>query len=372
MTKSRKYDQAKLASHQRDLVMRKRSKPSTAHCNWNLYTLFLLAEPKYVSCVHLGTILEELSHDRINRFLLRERYTPEDLFNEVMGEVILEGGVLSVDDTVIDEPYRDLNKTEFMGYYFWSGKHKRAVLGINMVTLCYTDIAGNSYPINDRFFDKQENKTKNDYFIEMMDEIKRWGIKPAWVTGDCWYSSGPNLKFLRNEGVGFLFGIAINRLVSLERGIVVQVQTLEVPESGLVVYLKEFGWVKLFCQDFKNEARYYILFHPELVSLLSLQRGTFKHIHDSHWKIETFHRVIKQVCNIERFHVRNGEAIRNHIFCALRAFVKLQTMVVDELIDNLYQVSRQLFIPVIQQFILKSCGGHYFPTDPEHGNPVNA
>jgi hypothetical protein len=70
LTKSRKYDQANLDSHQRDLVMRKRSKPSTAHCNCNLYTLFLLAEPKYVSCVRLGTILEELSHDRINRFLL--------------------------------------------------------------------------------------------------------------------------------------------------------------------------------------------------------------------------------------------------------------------------------------------------------------
>ncbi|MCX5961866.1 MAG: hypothetical protein NT070_01605 [Cyanobacteria bacterium] len=57
---------------------------------------------------------------------------------------------------------------------------------------------------------------------------------------------------------------------------------MEVPESGLVVYLKEFGWVKLFCQDFKNEARYYILFRPELVSLLSLQRETFKHVHDNH------------------------------------------------------------------------------------------
>ena len=70
-----------------------------------------------MSCVSLGTILEELSHDSIDRFLLRERYTPEDLFNEVKGEVILEGGVLSVDDTVIDKPYRDLNKTEFMGYF---------------------------------------------------------------------------------------------------------------------------------------------------------------------------------------------------------------------------------------------------------------
>ena len=85
--------------------------------NWYRTHLTLLAEPKHVSCVSLGTILEELSYDSIDRFLLRERYTPEDLFNEVKGEVILEGGVLSVDDTVIDKPYRDLNKTEFMGYF---------------------------------------------------------------------------------------------------------------------------------------------------------------------------------------------------------------------------------------------------------------
>ena len=41
-----------------------------------------MAEPKYVSCVRLAEILEDISHDSVNRFLLRERYTPEDLFNE--------------------------------------------------------------------------------------------------------------------------------------------------------------------------------------------------------------------------------------------------------------------------------------------------
>ena len=85
--------------------MRKLSKPCTAQCNWNFYTLFPLAEPKYVSCMRLGAILEELSHDSINRLLLRERYCPEDLFNDVKGELILEGGTLSVDDTVIDKLY---------------------------------------------------------------------------------------------------------------------------------------------------------------------------------------------------------------------------------------------------------------------------
>ena len=133
-----------------------------------------------------------------------------------------------------------------------------------------------------------------------------------------------------------------------------QIQTLTVPKSGLVVYLKEFGWVKVFAQEFKNEARYYILFLPDLEALKPLTRETFKQVHDRHWQIESFHRVIKQVCNIERFQVRDNQAIHNHFFCALRAFGKLQTMRIEGLIDNLYQVSRQLFIPVIRQFILKN------------------
>ena len=340
--------------------MRERSKPSTAHCNCNLYTLFLLAEPKYVSCVRLAVILDGLSHDSVNRFLLRERYVAKDLFDEVKEELILEGGVLSVDDSVLDKPYRDPNKTKYVSY-FWSGKHKRTVKGICLITLYYTDISGNSYPVNYRVYDKQENRTKNDYFIEMVQEVQCWGLKPAWVTGDCWYSSATNLKFLKNEKIGFLFGVANNRTVSVEKGSFVQVQTLEVPSDGLIVYLKEFGWVKLFCQDFKNEVRYYVLFRPELFGLLILPRAIFKQVHDSHWKIECFHRVIKQVCNIERFQVRDGQAILNHMYCALLAFSKLQTMRIEGLIDNLYQISRELFIPVIQQFILKNQIGPISP-----------
>jgi hypothetical protein len=98
--------------------MRQLSKPSTAQCNSTLYTLFLLSEPKYVSCVRLSEIMSELSHDSINRFLLRERYTPEDLFNEVKGELDLAAGTLSVDDSVEDKPYRDPQKSAFVDYFY--------------------------------------------------------------------------------------------------------------------------------------------------------------------------------------------------------------------------------------------------------------
>jgi hypothetical protein len=293
-----------------------------------------------------------LSHDSVNRFLLRENYTPRDLFEEVKGEISLGGGIVSVDDSVIDKPYCDPSKTDFVGY-FWSGKHKKTVKGVNLITLYYTDITGVSYPVNFRIYDKKEGKTKNDYFLEMLRELQDWGFNLSWVTGDSWYASTENLKFLRNAKLGFLFGIAGNRKVALERGKEVQVQTLEIPDEGLVVYLKDFGWVKVFRQDFKNEARFYILYLPDGESLSHISRQQFKQIHDSHWQIEAFHRVIKQVCNIERFHVRSGQAIRNHCFCSLRAFAQLQTMRIHGLIANLYQISRQLFVPVIRQFILE-------------------
>lgn len=331
-------------------IVRERSKPSTAQCTCALYVLFLLAEPKYVSCVRLSEVMAELSHDSVNRFLLRENYTPRDLFDQVKGNLILEGGIVSGDDSVIDKPYRNPEKTDLMDY-FWSGKHKRTVKGINLITLYYTDVIGTSYPVNFRLYDHREGKTKNEYFREMVREVQAWGLKLAWVTGDSWYSSLENLKFLRNEKVGFLFGIAHNRKVSLERGMTVQVQTLTIPESGLVVYLKEFGWVKVFCQNFRNEVRHYILYQPDETELRQLQRSDFRRIHDSHWQIEQFHRAIKQVCNIERFSVRTESALRTHFFCALQAFCQLQTMRGEGVIANLYQVSRQLFVPVIRQFI---------------------
>lgn len=350
--------------------MRQRSKPSTARCDSTLYTLFLLAEPKYVSCVRLAKILSELSHDSVNRFLLREHYTPKDLFDEVCGQLILNAGTLSVDDSVEDKPYRDPSKSAFVDY-FWSGKHKRSVKGVNLITLYYTDSAGHSYPVNFRIYDKQEGKTKNDYFREMVLEVREWGLSPSWVTGDSWYSSLENLKFLRDQKVSFLFGIANNRKVSIERGTSLPVKDVELPAEGLMVYLKAFGWVKVFCQPFKNEPRYYILYQPALDVLQQTGRETFKAVHDDHWQIECFHRVIKQVCNIERFYVRDEQAIRNHFFCALRAFCQLQTMCINGVINNCYEISRQLFVPVIRQFILEHLAKSALAS-PHLGCPVNA
>ncbi len=62
---------------------------------------------------------------------------------------------------------------------------------------------------------------------------------------------------------------------------------------------------------------------------------------------------IKQLCGIERFMVRTSEAIRTHIFCSIRAFSQLELMRAEELIENWYEVQRNLYLQVARGFILE-------------------
>jgi hypothetical protein len=334
--------------------MRNITKPTTAKCNRAIYTLFLLCEPKYVSCVRLAQILGNLSHDSINRFLWREDYTPKDLFDEVAPQIELEGGTLSVDDTVIDRPYSNQAKAELIDY-FYSGKHKKVVKGINVVTLYYTDGQGLSVPVNYRIVNKREGKTKHEYFLEMLAEVKAWGLKAETATGDSWYASKNNLNTIKDKGFQGLFALEANRLVSVELETkYVQVQTLDIPQDGLIVYLKQVGRVKVFRTVLKNEIRYYVMFVPNLDKLDSITWREFQKIHDQHWGIEEYHRALKQVCNIERFQVRESRAIRTHIFCAIRCFVQLECLRFKGQIINWYSLQRNLFTEVIRSFIVNN------------------
>jgi hypothetical protein len=120
------------------------------------------------------------------------------------------------------------------------------------------------------------------------------------------------------------------------------------------VYLKSFGQVKVFRRRFKNEAyRYYIMYTPNKDTLNSISRTEFKEVHSIHWGIECDRRAIKQVCGIGRFMVRTTEAIKNHFFRAIRAFTQLELMRAEELIENWYELQRNLSLQVARDFILE-------------------
>lgn len=343
------------------------TRPPTGTCTISMYTGFLMSEIKSTTCTKLSEIMG-ISHDSVNRFLERENYSPNDLFNEAKKLINMTGGTLSVDDSVLDKPYS--YHMDLVGY-FWSGKHHKSVKGLNLISLYYTDLQGNSVPVNYRIYNKAEGKTKNHYFQEMVAEVIEWGLNPEFVSGDTWYAGVPNLKMVKKHHMNFMFAIESNRLVSVEKGSWSQVKALDIPEDGLLVWLKDFGIVKLFRTYLKDQQRHYIVFHPDEHARSAFKNSDFKRIHDQHWGIEMYHRMLKQVCNIERFQVRKERSIRNHIFVALLGYIKLKKMRLEADIVNAYQWRINMYKEATKEFI-QSIMSDFLHLDPQFKNSVNA
>jgi SRSO17 transposase len=179
---------------------------------------------------------------------------------EIRPLILLEEGILSVDDTVLDKPHSQEGKTDLVGY-FYSGLHGKAVKGINLVTLFYGEIGGLRVPVNFRAVDKAEGKTKNELFREMVREVLGWGLAPAIVTADSWYSGVENLRFLRDQGLSFMIALEKNRFVSEQPGEHLRVENAALPESGKAMYLRHFGWASVFrTVDKNNDVRHYAAF----------------------------------------------------------------------------------------------------------------
>lgn len=61
--------------------------------------------------------------------------------------LVLSGGTLSCDDSILEKSYRDVSKNKLLGYHY-SGKYHKAIKGLYLVTLFYTDTQGCRLPVN--------------------------------------------------------------------------------------------------------------------------------------------------------------------------------------------------------------------------------
>ena len=319
--------------------------------NIESYILHLLSSPNGNSCVKASEALS-VSHDQVTRLLNNSDHSGRDLYAKAAPNLILEGGTLSLDDSVIDKPYSDLRTNGLVGYH-WSGKHHKSVLGICLVALIYTDVNGQTLPVHFRIFDANGGQSKHQILRQMIRELIAWGLKPARFTADSWYAALENLKFLRNLEISFQIGLRSNRTVSSEAGKYEQVGNIEdIPESGLVTHLKGFDFVKVFrTVSSDGDVRHYAVYGPTKADLENYDYEEFSAVKQQHWQIEHMFRVLKQVCNLERFFVRKSRAVTNHIYAALSAFRRLTIWVKNELFHSMYALRKAIFIQAQRAFI---------------------
>ena len=312
------------------------------------YVSFLLGTAEGVSCVKVGGTLN-VSHDMANRFLSMNRFTGKDLFEHARPRLGLSGGVLTVDDSVADKPYSSIEANDLVGMH-WSGKHHKTVLGVNLVLLIYTDRDGVSLPVNFSLFDADGDMSKHDLMQRMVLQVLGWGLRPGLVTADSWYSSLDNLKFLRGRELGFMVGLAKNRIVSPNKGERLQVGQLAIPQEGALVHLKGFGLVKVFrTVSLSGDVRHYAVYGHGQEQTCGRQE--FKGLKKIHWQVETTFRHLKQFCSLEKFFVRKRQQVTNHFFCALRGVQRLLNMHRDGVIETVGAIRKIIYRNALRDFI---------------------
>ena len=142
---------------------------------------------------------------------------------------------------------------------------------------------------------------------------------PECVLFDSWYASVDNLRLIRDCDWRWLTQLKANRLVNPDRTGNRAVRDCDIAETGAVVHLKDYGMVKVFRIVTPAGGTEYWATND-----LAMDEGERLKYAEFAWGIEVYHRALKQECGVERAMVRAGRAQRNHIGCAIRAFVRLE------------------------------------------------
>ncbi|MBL9029331.1 MAG: transposase [Caedimonas sp.] len=283
-------------------------------CTRSLYTSFLQASSIRYSGLALSEVSPvPLSHDSVNRWLSSCSFRPSGVWELSKPLITMKEPCLLIgDDTVLDK--RRSEEIALVKYQY-SGTAHAVMAGIGLVNLVWHGLESEDFiPVDYRVYDKDtDGKTKNDHFRDMLKLAKDRGLTPDAVVMDAWYSSLDNLKAIRAMGWIWVMGLKKNRKVN--RG--ETLEKLPIPDEGLKVHLRGYGWITVFRFVAKNGRTDYIATNRENPS-----RDRIETIIKARWKIEVYHRELKQTCGLERCQSRTGRAQRNHIFLAISAWIQ--------------------------------------------------
>jgi len=284
------------------------------------YIHFLIAAQQVFSTVEAAKVRsgEETApaHDAYTRLLQRIPPDSQALWLEVEPFVEKETGILVIDDSTLDKPYA--HKMGLVTSH-WSGKHGRVVMGINLISLLWTEGQAR-LPCDFRIYNKAEDGlTKNEHFRHMLTEAAQRGFSPKLVAFDSWYASLENLKLVRDTGWHWLTQLKSNRLVNADGSGNRPISDWFIPPHGRKVHLKGYGWVKVFKTVAKNgDFEYWATSNLQM----TIEQCAFYAL--DAWQIEVYHQGLKQNTGVERGQFRLTVSQMNHIALAIRAFVRLE------------------------------------------------
>jgi DDE superfamily endonuclease len=314
----------------------------------DIYTDYLICQNKYATATGLSELMPgEVSHDQVTRFLNRSEFGSKELWSYVKPQVRQHetptGGVLILDDSIEEKPYTDENEIVCWHHSHMHGRHVKGMnilscmVGYGEVSLpvCY-EIVHKDIEFSDIKTKKVRRKssvTKNEHFRKLIGQCVKNKVLFDYILADNWFGSAENMKCIHDDLQKlFIIGIKSNRTVALSKtdkilGKFQQVSSLDMEDDeSKQVWLKDVKFkVTLVKKVFKNEdgsTGVLYLASNDLIHDADFLYQTYQ----KRWKIEVYHKSIKQNASLAKSPTKKVRSQANHIFASIVAFCKLEAL----------------------------------------------
>ncbi|MBN2260462.1 MAG: transposase, partial [Clostridiales bacterium] len=340
----------------------------------DLYTDYLICSFSLASATNMSRMLDNnVSHDKITRLLSDKELTSKDYWlniKPIIRQMESDDGVIIVDDTIEEKPFTDENDIVCYHYDHTKGI---SIKGINIVNFLYHSQSSCpddfSLPLafqiiskTEKFFDEKTQKqkrkstiTKNEILRNQLKVLIKYNhIKAKYILFDIWYSSKENMEHIK---VGlkkdFVCAIKDNRTVALSFEDKLQGKFNKISDLGIkagqtyMVYLKGLEFpVILAKQVFTNKdgstGELYLV-----SSDIQLNYSQLITIYKRRWKVEPFHKSLKQNAALDKSPTKTQRTQSNHVFYSMMAFIKLEQLKVKQNLNH-FALKSQIYVNALK------------------------
>lgn len=335
----------------------------------DIYSDYLISQNHYATATGLAALFDgEISHDQVSRHLRASEYGSKDLWRYIKPTVRQHeqqsGGVLLLDDTISEKTYTDENAINCWHFSHAKGRH---VKGINLLSCLvrYDNVAlpiGYDIVNKDIIYSDIETRrtkrksciTKNEMFRTLIQQAVNNQVVFDYVLADNWFGSKENMRFIhQNLKKRFIFGIKSNRCIALtkrdaDNGQYRQVKTLEWNDGATnTIYLKDISFpVQLLKKVFTNEDGSTGILYL-VTNDLSIDADRIYEVYQKRWRIEEYHKSIKQNASLSKSPTKIIRTQCNHLFASVVAYCKLELLKVKTAMNH-FAIKQKLLLKANQ------------------------
>lgn len=276
------------------------------------------------------------------------------VWEHVQGSVVQSPqGCIVFDDSVLDKNHS--HSIELVRRQY-SGNAHGLIKGIGMVNCLYVNPESGQYWVVDyRIFNPDgDGKTKLDHVAEMLTTlVASKQLAFDRVLMDTWYAKKDLMLFIESLGKIYYCPLSDNRQVDDSNGqrLYRRVDDLAWSdaerESGKRVKIKGFPKehkAKLFRVEVSKNRTDWVVTNDLTQDSLNATQDACA----TRWKIEQFHRELKQLTGVEKCQCRSQRIQRNHIACAVLVWIRL-TEIARKAATNVYQLKHAMLSDYLRQ-----------------------